>query len=93
MGISKYSKMLVDNIRLHAVISNVGQLSAVLAQHTSRICYWGGLMLAYVILYWPIILPLFYIKTVHTPIYYFIILDCVSHGELIPLHLPSKDCA
>ena len=39
-------------------------------------------MLANVTLYWPIIYPLFYIQTVHTPIHYFIILDSVSHGEL-----------
>ena len=33
----------------------------------------------------------YYIQILHTPIYYFIllVLDSVSHGELIPIHLPS----
>ena len=47
-------------------------------------------MLANVKLYWSITLPLLHsLPIVHKPIQYFIILDGVSHGELIPLHLPS----
>ena len=45
-------------------------------------------MLANVTLYWPITLSLLHTCIVHKPIHYFIKLDGVLHGELIPLHLP-----
>ena len=67
--------------------------SKMLPDNITRHCSNCSPMLAHRLWYWPNIRPTRFIVScllLYTPIHYFIILDSVSHGELIPLHLPRS---
>ena len=75
-------------------MANTGPSSAVLAQHYADLAQRLVFAIIKAVWCWPMehyIGPSpyhLYIHIVHIPIHYFIILDGVSHGELVPLHLP-----